>query len=220
MAALAGAVLPELMQESNSNPLSINNLMGLAGYEAFGKQMQENAFQQQLKLQQNSFDQFNSTQASAFTQQRSLQGNFLAQQQNLQSNFLGNQRDMQSTQVKGQLMQSGIQAGSNLLGQGFGLLGGYLNYKYASNLQAQQSSEELNNFNAKFATISNAYEQAGLPGFLAAGNTSIFNSMPRTAQVANGLNARVSTIPGAMSTQYQGTPAQIATGTGADPSSS
>lgn len=214
MAAMFAEMIPGLLEASKDNPMSMNNLLNLAGYELYGKQLQNQQYQQQLNMQANAFRQFNTTQGAAFNQQNTLQANAFAQQNLMQSNFFGNQRAMQSTQIKGQLAQAGIQAGSNLLGSGMGLLGGYLNYKYASNLSAQQSNESINEFNSKFNTISQSYEQQGLPGFLAAGNTNVLNSMPRTSQVLNGINARTSTIPIGNPMPYTGSQAQIAMGTG------
>lgn len=214
MAAAFAEMLPGLLDSAKDNPLSFNSLMNLAGYEVYGKQMQQQQYQNQLNMQANAFRQFNTVQQNQFGQQNTMQQNMFAQQGQLQQNFFDNSRSMQSTQIKGQLANSAIQAGSNFLGSGMNLLGGYLNYKYASNLSAQQSEENVNEFNSKFNTVSNSYEQQGLPGFLAAGNTNVLNSMPRTSQVLNGINARTSVIPTGNLMPYTGSQAQIAMGTG------
>uniref|UniRef100_A0AB38ZKE3 VP2 n=1 Tax=Suncus murinus ribovirus 1 TaxID=3139575 RepID=A0AB38ZKE3_9VIRU len=235
MAEIAAALLPGLAEAS---PISFQNLSGLGMRQAvnggsfahnFASQMhfdldnsratnamnldnqrfnnsqtmQSNSFNQQNRMMLNNDELSRQRDALNFNQQRDIEA--------LRNNYASS---LQSQKLKGDLIMQGAKTGSNIVSQGFGLLGNYLNYTYNSKLQDQAYSNQLKFFNQSTDKMASIYEKSGMPAWAAFNSGAMSGAVPHQTQVLSGLNARTSRLPGAQTQVFTNTGSQNTLGLG------
>lgn len=234
-AALAGA-LPGIIDANKDNPFGLQGLLKMGGYELYGKQLEEQRFQNQLKLartqgensnfqQQNTFDFQRSQARDAYGHQTAMQnGQFLKDvqlqtnqfnhQNSMQNSGFDHAKEMQSGQIKGQLMNTALQGGLGAFNQGVGMIGNFLNYKYNSNLQQQAFENQTKLFNNNVQTMSETFRNDGLPASAAFLGSNFAQHLPHSSQVLSGINTRTAKLPGRQTQFYAQTDSQTALGLG------
>lgn len=210
--------LPNVLSQAQSDPYGWQQLLAMGGYDLYGQQMEEQKFsnasnilnlqnENSSKLQQNSFDFQNTQMSNAFGRNLlsntmnqnnalELQANQFSQAAKMQQSGAEISKGLQAGNIAGNIMNAATFGVSNLVGQGVGLLGGYLNYTYSSKLQQQafQNQEDLYKLNVN--TMSDVFEKDGLPASAAFMGSNMLGALPRSTQVLSGANTRTAMLPG------------------------
>lgn len=169
-----------------------------------------NNIQQDLMAHQGAMQAMNNAsaarmQSSGFTQQNAMQSSAFEQQNAMQSTAFSNN-------LKTNAIGAGVNMGGGLLSQGLG-------YAMTSSLLNQQASLQRENFDYTTGKAAAAYQDAGLPSWLAYGGSGGASALPHQTQQISGNNVFTSSIPGNSNALiWSGSSSQLAIGTGAVPS--
>lgn len=128
----------------------------------------------------------------------------------MQQNSFTNATQIAQQNFKNSLLNTGTGAALNF---GSGLISAGLNYAMTSSLLSKQAELQRENFDYTTNKASTAYQQAGLPSWLAYGGSS--NSFAHQSQSLGGANSFTSALPGNTSNiVWTGSSSQTALGVG------
>lgn len=194
------------LQQNFLQNQNFQQLQGFGQQNAFF-QLQAN---QQNTLQANQFEHNNSTLTTNFENSLALNQQKIDAQNSLEQGRFAQQNSLQETAFSNSLKSGAISSGFNLGGN---LIESGINFALSKNLLETQASLQRENFDYTTGKAASAYQQAGLPTWLAYGGSA--NSFPHQTQQINGNNTFTSVLPGNSNALiWNGSASQLALGVG------